>query len=379
MIDLSKLKNVTENITVLHVEDSAILLKRMSAFLQKIFKEVYTAENGEIGLEMYQKNQPDLVITDLNMPVMDGHTMILNLKKINPDVNIIIVSAYSDTDNLLKSIHLGISDFIPKPVDNKLLLNILFKVCSKIGQNLNKEQIKIVNNIDNSLNENHNFLMKKFEIIFKSHIPIEFLNHYKGVPIIDRGKIVNIDTNSITVTVPYLQSLAIKHAGNTIIESELLDIPIKATLVKIHSYNDSLVLSNLTIEKNIYNKRKQLMVIPNDELEINITHNNQHINYAIDMISEDLITLFITSDNLSFQEGDEVTLEFSLHFIDDKDLLISEKFTVKGEIYSIEENTETFLVTIIFQLKDLVKEYLEKYIAKRRLELIVEFKQLKKI
>ena len=58
MSDLVKLKGITQNLTVLYVEDSAILLKRMSTFLSHLFKEVYQAQNGKEGLESYKQNKP---------------------------------------------------------------------------------------------------------------------------------------------------------------------------------------------------------------------------------------------------------------------------------------------------------------------------------
>jgi YesN/AraC family two-component response regulator len=100
MSDLVKLKNLTKNLSVLYVEDSAILLKRMSTFLNHLFKEVYQANNGKEGLESFKQNKPDIIITDLNMPVMSGHELIKNIKILDSNANIIVVSAYSDTENL---------------------------------------------------------------------------------------------------------------------------------------------------------------------------------------------------------------------------------------------------------------------------------------
>lgn len=379
MIDLKKLKDLTSSLSVLYVEDSTVLVKRMHNFLERIFNKVYTATDGEKGLQIYKDKKPDLVITDLSMPVMDGHTMIVNLKQIDSEIPIIIMSAYSDTKNLLKSIHLGVSDFVPKPVDNKLFQNILFKVCSKIVKKtiaLEKEEL---NSLNNTIDDNHDFLMKKLEIIHKSDIPIEFVNHYKGVPVSNKGKIVTMDNQSITVSAPYFQSLAIKYSKSTIILSELFDFPIECDLETVHDYNDTLVLNNIHLERNSDKKRKQLAIVPNDELNIAIKYDHQEVSHTINIISQDILEVFIPIDDLIFKESDELDLNISLDFIGEDNVRICKTFSAKGEVYSIAKNQSDMLVTILFQLDDLEKEFMTKYILKRRLDLIVEFKQLKKV
>ena len=81
MSDLVYLKEKANNYNVLVVEDSMHIQKQMKNFLGKLFKEVYLAENGLIGLEVFKEKKPDLVLTDLTMPEMDGHEFIEELLK----------------------------------------------------------------------------------------------------------------------------------------------------------------------------------------------------------------------------------------------------------------------------------------------------------
>ncbi len=374
MSDLKKLKALTENLTILYVEDSAILLKRMSVFLNNIFKTVHQAVNGKEGLECYQRYKPDIVITDLNMPIMSGHEMIKNLKEMDPDASIIIVSAYSDTENLLESIHLGVIDFVPKPVDSNLLQEVLMKVATKVSQKTKNIEI-----VEKEVPKNNENLLKKLDIVNKSHVTIEFINHYKGVPIFDNGHIKSIDKDSITVEVPFFQSLAIKYEGKTVIDSELLDNAIEATLEKVNAYNGTLKLKELKDLSFATNKRKQLTVEPDKHFAAVTKFNDEALDTKVVLLSVDFISLVIDADEVKFMEGDELDLEFNFDKVVDDQIVKKIKVTTKGEVYIIDErNAKQKTIMILFELESHDKSLLEEYIEKRRLDLIVEFKQFQK-
>ena len=375
MSDLKKLKALTENLTILYVEDSAVLLKRMSVFLNNIFKTVHQAVNGKEGLECYQRYKPDIVITDLNMPIMSGHEMIKNLKEMDPDANIIIVSAYSDTENLLESIHLGVIDFVPKPVDSNLLQEVLMKVATKVSQKT-KKNIEVV---EKEVPKNNENLLKKLDIVNKSHVPIEFINHYKGVPIFDNGHIKSIDKDSITVEVPFFQSLAIKYEGKTVLDSELLDNAIEATLEKVNAYNGTLKLKELKNLSFATNKRKQLTVEPDKYFAAVTKFNDEVLDTKVVLLSGDFISLVIDADEVKFMEGDGLDLEFNFDKVVDDQVVKKIKITTKGEVYIIDQrNVKQKTIMILFELESHDKSLLEAYIEKRRLDLIVEFKQFQK-
>jgi|GEM_PF-228606 len=375
MSDLKKLKALTENLTILYVEDSAVLLKRMSVFLNNIFKTVHQAVNGKEGLECYQRYKPDIVITDLNMPIMSGHEMIKNLKEMDPDANIIIVSAYSDTENLLESIHLGVIDFVPKPVDSNLLQEVLMKVATKVSQKT-KKNIEVV---EKEVPKNNENLLKKLDIVNKSHVPIEFINHYKGVPIFDNGHIKSIDKDSITVEVPFFQSLAIKYEGKTVLDSELLDNAIEATLEKVNAYNGTLKLKELKDLSYATNKRKQLTVEPDKHFTAVTKFKDDILDTKVVLLSGDFISLVIDADEVKFMEGDGLDLEFNFDKVVDDQVVKKIKITTKGEVYIIDQrNVKQKTIMILFELESHDKSLLEAYIEKRRLDLIVEFKQFQK-
>src|SRR5512140_3203493 len=86
-------------ISILYVEDDPEARELVSSVLARKIRSLrlYTAENGEEGLALFREHRQDIVITDINMPVMDGIRMANEIKTLNPEALIIAVTAYSDT------------------------------------------------------------------------------------------------------------------------------------------------------------------------------------------------------------------------------------------------------------------------------------------
>ncbi len=121
-------------ITILYVEDDPVARDIASKMIPRKFPGMvlYAAENGKVGLELYKAHQPDIVITDINMPVMNGIQMANEIKAINAEANIIVISAYSDTDYLLSAIDLGINQYVLKPIDQHKLFAAIKKSAARI-------------------------------------------------------------------------------------------------------------------------------------------------------------------------------------------------------------------------------------------------------
>jgi len=122
------MKMISENFTLLYVEDNIEAQERMKMILEDDFKEFYQAYNGKDGLEMYKEKKPDIIISDIDMPVLDGLSMSQKIKDIDKYQIIIILSAFNNREILLNAINIGIDYFIPKPVNIDILndkLNII--------------------------------------------------------------------------------------------------------------------------------------------------------------------------------------------------------------------------------------------------------------
>ena len=136
---LIELKQVTQDLSVLYVEDEKMIRDGLLGSLKQLFKEVEVAEDGAVGWELYKNADFHLVITDISMPNMNGITMIENIMEKNPEARIIVTSAQNDAEKLLTLINLGVDRFLTKPISKINLINALYTVCSSIS---NKRQIR---------------------------------------------------------------------------------------------------------------------------------------------------------------------------------------------------------------------------------------------
>ncbi len=112
-----------KNFTILYVEDEAGIRKRVVSTLRYYFGEVLEAENGEEGLDSYYTHRPDIILSDIEMPQANGVEMVRQIREINRDVPIVMVTAYSNEEYLLELINLNISHYILKPVNSTNLLD----------------------------------------------------------------------------------------------------------------------------------------------------------------------------------------------------------------------------------------------------------------
>ncbi|EAL1171899.1 butyrate response regulator transcription factor BumR [Campylobacter jejuni] len=123
-----------KELIILVVEDEVKARESMINILSERFSKVIGAQNGDEGLKKFK---PDLVITDIAMPIMDGLDMAREIKEISDDVPIVVLSAYSEKERLLRSIDIGIDKYLIKPVDIEELFKVLdYLIGEKIEANM---------------------------------------------------------------------------------------------------------------------------------------------------------------------------------------------------------------------------------------------------
>jgi len=116
-----------KRLKILCVEDEAGIRKHLVSTLRYYFGEVIEAANGEEGLDRFYESQPDIVLSDIEMPEENGVEMVKKIREINPKVPIVMVTAYSNEEYLLELINLQISYYILKPVNSNNLLEGIMK------------------------------------------------------------------------------------------------------------------------------------------------------------------------------------------------------------------------------------------------------------
>ncbi len=118
-----------ERITILYVEDQDDVRLFLHKILSRHYAHVFLAKNGKEGLDFYKENKPDIVISDIKMPVMDGLSMSSRIKQTDPHAKIILTTAHSDMEYFIQSIDIGINQYILKPIDREKLFNAI-KICA---------------------------------------------------------------------------------------------------------------------------------------------------------------------------------------------------------------------------------------------------------
>jgi PAS domain S-box-containing protein len=122
-------------ISLLYAEDEPETRELVVRALARKYPEMrlITAANGAEGVDLYRTDQPDVVLTDINMPVMDGVRMAEAIKELNPEAVIVAVTAFSDTPYLLKAIEVGIGHYVLKPVDYAKLFKVVDKCMAQVA------------------------------------------------------------------------------------------------------------------------------------------------------------------------------------------------------------------------------------------------------
>lgn len=114
-----KLENIikyTKNLNVLYVEDNIYVQQQTIKMLESFFNNIYIASNGKEALDLFNtENLYNLIITDIEMPFVDGVSLIEIIREYNKKVPIIVLSAHDNKDYFLKTINAGIDGYILKP------------------------------------------------------------------------------------------------------------------------------------------------------------------------------------------------------------------------------------------------------------------------
>ena len=132
------MENKIKDISLLVAEDEKELLEYISEYLHLFFIKVYTAQNGQEAYDIYKDKKPDIIITDINMPSLDGLSLISKIREEDKETRIIIMSAHSEEEKLLKAVELHLETYLIKPISVEKLKNILFKSVDELRKTLKR-------------------------------------------------------------------------------------------------------------------------------------------------------------------------------------------------------------------------------------------------
>jgi len=154
---LSEKEELSYQNTILVIDDEEVIVERMKRFLKKEDFKVFGAYSGKQGLEIIENNKIDVVITDINMPGMDGIEVLKRAKSFYTDIEVIMVTGYRDEELSIKSLRAGAFDYITKPINLDELIYAVNRAIKIINLNRTRlyrnRELKITSKIIAKMNE----------------------------------------------------------------------------------------------------------------------------------------------------------------------------------------------------------------------------------
>lgn len=167
-LDIKKLTLIKEygaKLNILYVEDNEEARSATLDVLEEFFQNIEVAVDGEEGLLKFESTKYDLIITDINMPKMDGISMLKKIRKKDTQVPVLIISAYNESGYFMETIRLDVEGYILKPIELEQFIQILSKVVDKIK--LRQENQQYQKELEKKVQEQLELLRNKEKILLE--------------------------------------------------------------------------------------------------------------------------------------------------------------------------------------------------------------------
>ena len=309
--------------TVLIIEDNEDIRENVEEILTLSNYKVITAPNGKEGIEMAQKQSPDLIICDIMMPGVDGYGVlhVLNKDPKTQNIPFIFLTSKSERGDFRTAMELGADDYITKPFAGNELLNAIesrFRKIDIMKKNLTpdlaglSELMSTVSNkktLEELTNESNTNTFKKKQVIYKEGAHPHYLyfvlkGKVKTYKTHEDGKDLVMDLFSegdFFGYVTLLEGGSYKETAETIEETELAFIP-KKDFEELINSNPAIANKFIgLLAKNLLEKEKQLLGIAYNTLRKKVAeavismlrkyHVNKKEPYVIDISRDDLATI----------------------------------------------------------------------------------------
>jgi diguanylate cyclase (GGDEF)-like protein len=349
-------KNLKEMI-ILYVEDDFDTREVLSQRLSLYSKKVITAENGEEGFKKFLEFNPDIILTDIQMPVKDGLSMLKDLEDHLSEKNrTIVATAFNDSDYLLRAIELNVNYYLIKPIDREKLIHILNDASQIIINSREKEnRLAYLQNILNLQDSSLIVLDEKFSLQYANN---RFYTEFR----IERN-----DQNLICKIIDEVNNLTeFKNRVDGEHISEIIELRNKNYMAKIYSFcyvDETEYIINLTdvtsLKNEIENLKYRVSIDPLTQVE-NRTNLNKYCEQKIILIDMHSVQCSLimfdidhfknVNDTYGHDVGDEVLQKLSSFVkaeIRDTDifirlggeefLLILPKVDTKGAVFVAEK------------------------------------------
>lgn len=214
-----------KTLSILYVEDDAEIRELLTRFLTRRVGTLHTAINGEEGTRAFLEHRPDVVVTDIKMPVMDGLEMAAIIKASVQEVPIIVITAYSERDYFIRAIEIGVDQYVTKPVNTDTLLQAIGKSAKNLFHK--REMEKAEKLVVDSLEQTIGVLSRAIEL----RDPYTD-GHQKRVSLLATAIAEEMGISSDTITGIRLGSL-VHDVGKIRVPAEILSCPRKLSRIEM--------------------------------------------------------------------------------------------------------------------------------------------------
>lgn len=128
--------------SILYIEDDRLTQKIIVNVLGKHFSEIFVASDGVEGIKLYHEKNPDIILSDISMPNLNGIEMTQEIKRHNPKQKVALFTGYNDVNNLNKAINIGVDKYILKPLDTKQMFTALGDIVESLKIEEEQEEYK---------------------------------------------------------------------------------------------------------------------------------------------------------------------------------------------------------------------------------------------
>jgi diguanylate cyclase (GGDEF)-like protein/PAS domain S-box-containing protein len=314
-------KTLLSNITILYVEDEQMISEEVCFFFSKYVKEFYVANNGEEGLELFKELQPDILITDIQMPKMNGLDMIKEIG--HTTTPIIITTAYSDIEYFLKAIELKVSKFVIKPIN---LIELILDVQECISSNYLQDKLFEKENLLKIVDENVLISITDVNgiMIEVSSAFCEFTQFSKEELLGQNHRILKHESTKSSFYDNLWKTITSGHIYKSEIKNRKKDGTVYwANLTITPVFHNDEIINYTAVRNDITNRKKlELLSIEDDLTKLyNRRHFNKIINQEIRRVKREKSILSLVSididhfkkynDTYGHPKGDKVLFEVS--------------------------------------------------------------------
>jgi len=367
--------------TILYVEDEQNIRDGLSPILNFLSDELYTAVDGEDGLDQYKKHKPDIVISDIKMPKMNGIEMVKAIKSINNKQHILFTTAHSESNFFMEAIESHVDGYVLKPIDLDILEEHIEAITEQITIKKKFEKQQTIIEEISSLQDNLLLVVDKFEkIIFLNNKCLKFFN-IKNIDefnkkhscisslFMDNNESSFSNTPDLTSLLKKIESLKDNERIVSMLDMDSSEtkeflISVKKIIETSHTILTFSEITNIAIEKNLFEQKAF-----KDELTTiyNRAYFNQELEKQISIYKEkkELFSLIIFdidkfkdfNDTYGHQIGDDILKGLSK---------IVDKHTRDTDTFARWGGEEFVIILLNSSLKDAYKvaQHLRKIIQK---------------